>query len=258
MGDDQPVFAEERMPIDQQLASNLNDFLSRRPSAAELVSKKIIPRSVLDRGEASWQQPERETSRAGIKSKRARASRKRADSFPLRYSLSGAGDQPLDPVSKLDQSMAPRKKQDKKAAAPSGAVTNQGPTGRTATGPAAFNLSKLKAKFLPKGRGVGLGTISEIDRRNDDLERLQGHTQRMALLQAGYKKEREKEIAKKHNRGKKKAAPGPPDHVKFLHTKFRQVFQPFGKNKEKYGERNQTKTVSNRSNHKDVGQQSQA
>jgi len=68
--------------------------------------------------------------------------------------------------------------------------------------------------------------------------------QRMNQLQSSYVKGRERELNQKHNAGKKRFTPDTPDKVRYLHSKFRQVFQPFGKNREKYADRNQTKTQS--------------
>ena len=39
----------------QERSEQLDNFLLRRPSAAEVVEKGIIPRSVIDEGKASWQ-----------------------------------------------------------------------------------------------------------------------------------------------------------------------------------------------------------
>jgi hypothetical protein len=53
---------EQRQVVTGRAAANkqerneqLNKFLLRRPSAAEVVDKGIIPRSVIDEGKASWQ-----------------------------------------------------------------------------------------------------------------------------------------------------------------------------------------------------------
>jgi len=141
----------------------------------------------------------------------------------------------------------PRQGKRQGGATPSGAKTNESPTGRTAVGPQAFNLGKLRAKLLPKvGRAhnSSLNTISEAGRSVNALDRLQVHTQRMNQLQSSYVKGRERELNQKHNAGKKRFTPDTPDKVRYLHSKFRQVFQPFGKNREKYADRNQTKTQS--------------
>merc|ERR1711968_112687 len=55
----------------------------------------------------------------------------------------------------------------------------------------------------------------------------------------------------KHSANRKRTKPDTPPQVKFLHSKFRQVFQPFSKNKEKYSHRNATKSTA----HKHVSKQ---
>merc|ERR1711933_526891 len=49
---------EERREATRELirkTEKLEIFLQQRPSAAELIEKNIIPRSVIDAGEATWQ-----------------------------------------------------------------------------------------------------------------------------------------------------------------------------------------------------------
>merc|ERR1712048_646304 len=57
----------------------------------------------------------------------------------------------------------------------------------------------------------------------------------------------ESEIEHKHRTNKNKFSPDTPPQVKYLHSKFRQVFQPFQKNSDKYSETHQLKT-GNRAN----------
>merc|ERR1712193_186782 len=227
------VEEEERREATRELirkAEKLEIFLQQRPSAAELIEKNIIPRSVIDAGEATWQVPDRKTSHSGAVAKRTRASNKRRD-----------------PVSILEEAMAPKKKEGRGGKAPAGTETNSGPTGRIAVGP--FNIEKLKAKLLRKGprtQHSKMVTINEGEKNvNNDLERLQVHQQKMAEVKRSYLKDRKQEIKQKHSTSKKRFTPDTPGHVKFLHTKFRQVFQPFQSNPDKYADRNQTKTRSN-------------
>ena len=52
------VEEEERREATRELirkTEKLEIFLQQRPSAAELIEKNIIPRSVIDAGEATWQ-----------------------------------------------------------------------------------------------------------------------------------------------------------------------------------------------------------
>ena len=197
---------------------------------------------------------------------RKRASFKRSESFQLRSSLHELKNNAnaSDPVQKVAEAMAPRKQEAKgttgSTARGRGAKTNQGPTGRTAVGPLpAFNLEKLKAKLLPKragrAQGSSLATINETDRRNLELEKIQNHEQKMQQLRNTYIKDRERELDSKHNKNKgKRFTPEPPQHVKFLHSKFRQVFQPFQKNSDTYETKHQLKTHKvHKSNTKDVG-----
>merc|ERR1712118_183936 len=214
------VEEEERREATRELirkTEKLEIFLQQRPSAAELIEKNIIPRSVIDAGEATWQGPDRKTSH-----------------------------NPRDPVSILEEAMAPKKKEGR-GKAPAGTETNSGPTGRIAVGP--FNIEKLKAKLLRKGprtQHSKMVTINEGEKNvNNDLERLQVHQQKMAEVKRSYLKDRKQEIKQKHSTSKKRFTPDTPGHVKFLHTKFRQVFQPFQSNPDKYADRNQTKTRSN-------------
>merc|ERR1712003_419300 len=208
----------------------LEIFLQQRPSAAELIEKNIIPRSVIDAGEATWQVPDRKTSHSGAVAKRTRASKKRRETYSLR--LSKTYHKPRDPLSILEEAMAPKKKEGRGGKAPAGTETNSGPTGRIAVGP--FNIERLKAKLLRKGprtQHSKMVTINEGEKNvNNNLERLQVHQQK---------------IKQKHSTSKKRFTPDTPGHVKFLHTKFRQVFQPFQSNPDKYADRNQTKTRSN-------------
>merc|ERR1711985_186944 len=227
------VEEEERREATRELirkTEKLEIFLQQRPSAAELIEKNIIPRSVIDAGEATWQVPDRKTSHSGAVAKRTRASKKRRD-----------------PVSILEEAMAPKKKEGRGGKAPAGTETNSGPTGRIAVGP--FNIEKLKAKLLRKGprtQHSKMVTINEGEKNvNNDLERLQVHQQKMAEVKRSYLKDRKQEIKQKHSTSKKRFTPDTPGHVKFLHTKFRQVFQPFQSNPDKYADRNQTKTRSN-------------
>merc|ERR1711977_257721 len=227
------VEEEERREATRELirkTEKLEIFLQQRPSAAELIEKNIIPRSVIDAGEATWQVPDRKTSHSGAVAKRTRASKKRRETYSLR--LSKTYHKPRDPVSILEEAMAPKKKEGRGGKAPAGTETNSGPTGRIAVGP--FNIEKLKAKLLRKGprtQHSKMVTINEGEKNvNNDLERLQVHQQKMK---------------QKHSTSKKRFTPDTPGHVKFLHTKFRQVFQPFQSNPDKYADRNQTKTRSN-------------
>merc|ERR1711977_552879 len=194
------VEEEERREATRELirkTEKLEILLQQRPSAAELIEKNIIPRSVIDAGEATWQVPDRKTSHSGAVAKRTRASKKRRETYSLR--LSKTYHKPRDPVSILEEAMAPKKKEGRGGKAPAGTETNSGPTGRIAVGP--FNIENLK--------------------------------------------DRKQEIKQKHSTSKKRFTPDTPGHVKFLHTKFRQVFQPFQSNPDKYADRNQTKTRSN-------------
>merc|ERR1712072_928381 len=102
----QQVEEEETQEATRELirkTEKLEIFLQQRPSAAELVKKKIIPRSVIDAGEATWQVPDRKTSHSGTVAKRTRASKS------LR--LSKTYHKPRDPVSILEEAMAPKKKE---------------------------------------------------------------------------------------------------------------------------------------------------
>jgi len=242
------VEEEERREATRELirkTEKLEIFLQQRPSAAELIEKNIIPRSVIDAGEATWQVPDRKTSHSGAVAKRTRASKKRRETYSLR--LSKTYHKPRDPVSILEEAMAPKKKEGRGGKAPAGTETNSGPTGRIAVGP--FNIEKLKAKLLRKGprtQHSKMVTINEGEKNvNNDLERLQVHQQKMAEVKRSYLKDRKQEIKQKHSTSKKRFTPDTPGHVKFLHTKFRQVFQPFQSNPDKYADRNQTKTRSN-------------
>merc|ERR1711959_292109 len=54
----QVVDEEERREATRELirqTEKLEIFLQQRPSAAELIEKNIMPRSVIDAGEATWQ-----------------------------------------------------------------------------------------------------------------------------------------------------------------------------------------------------------
>merc|ERR1711959_375110 len=243
----QVVDEEERREATRELirkTEKLEIFLQQRPSAAELIEKNIIPRSVIDAGEATWQVPDRKTSHSGAVAKRTRASKKRRETYSLR--LSKTYHKPRDPVSIL--------KEGRGGKAPAGTETNSGPTGRIAVGP--FNIEKLKAKLLRKGprtQHSKMVTINEGEKNvNNDLERLQVHQQKMAEVKRSYLKDRKQEIKQKHSTSKKRFTPDTPGHVKFLHTKFRQVFQPFQSNPDKYADRNQTKTRSNQKAPKNV------
>merc|ERR1712118_407781 len=73
------VEEEERREATRELirkTEKLEIFLQQRPSAAELIEKNIIPRSVIDAGEATWQVPDRKTSHSGAVAKRTRVSKK--------------------------------------------------------------------------------------------------------------------------------------------------------------------------------------
>jgi len=233
----------------QERNEQLNKFLLRRPSAAEVVDKGIIPRSVIDEGKASWQVPDRKPSSSGVIAKRSRASKKRKETYVGRFS-SQRIHKVRDPVSIVDEAMAPRKQENSTKQA-SKAKTIDGPTGRTAVGPSAFNLQKLREKLMPKRhthhQQSSLNTITEGKHKNNDLEALQVHNQKMMKLKARYIKERKNEIEHKHRTNKNKFQPDTPPQVKFLHSKFRQVFQPFQKNSDKYSETHQLKT-GNRAN----------
>mmetsp|Transcript_881 Transcript_881/g.1952 ORF Transcript_881/g.1952 Transcript_881/m.1952 type:complete len:300 (-) Transcript_881:122-1021(-) len=237
-------------------ATQLDTFLQRRPSAADLVEKGIIPRSVIDAGQATWQVPDRKCSSSGVVAKRTRASHKRAQTVQLRQSLKLV-KKPRDPVSVLEERMAPQKKDNNKAPASSKGkggrgrpAVNESPAGRQAVGP--FNLEKLKARFLPNSGGRALRTIPESEGRavpprgpfntSNELVAINNHQQKMKQLKKSYIAQRSQELNQKHNARKKRFTPDTPQHVKFLHSKFRQVFQPFQKNTDKYAERNQTKT----------------
>merc|ERR1739848_192569 len=94
---------EERREATRELirkTEKLEIFLQQRPSAAELIEKNIIPRSVIDAGEATWQVPDRKTSHSGAVAKRTRASKKRRETYSLR--LSKTYHKPRDPVSILE------------------------------------------------------------------------------------------------------------------------------------------------------------
>merc|ERR1739848_562174 len=94
---------EERREATRELirkTEKLEIFLQQRPSAAELIEKNIIPRSVIDAGEATWQVPDRKTSHSGAVAKRSRASKKRRETYSLR--LSKTYHKPRDPVSILE------------------------------------------------------------------------------------------------------------------------------------------------------------
>merc|ERR1711897_116969 len=106
------VEEEERREATRELirkTEKLEIFLQQRPSAAELIEKNIIPRSVIDAGEATWQGPDRKTSHSGAVAKRTRASKKRRETYSLR--LSKTYHKPRDPVSILEEAMAPKKKE---------------------------------------------------------------------------------------------------------------------------------------------------
>merc|ERR1711977_718958 len=136
------VEEEERREATRELirrTEKLEIFLQQRPSAAELIEKNIIPRSVIDAGEATWQVkkalvteavfvflfpkrfslsssilfraqvPDRKTSHSGAVAKRTRASKKRRETYSLR--LSKTYHKPRDPVSILEEAMAPKKKE---------------------------------------------------------------------------------------------------------------------------------------------------
>ena len=94
----------------------------------------------------------------------------------------------------------------------------------------AFNLSKLKAKLVglraarQQHASVATTTVT------DDLGGLgaQAQAQKMQIKSSDHKKE----VDQKHAANRKRTKPDTPPQVKFLHSKFRQVFQPFSKNKE--------------------------
>merc|ERR1711977_368560 len=92
----------------QERSEQLDNFLLRRPSAAEVVDKGTIPRSVIDEGKASWQVPDRKPSSSGVIAKRSRASKKRKEMYVGRFS-SQRIHKVRDPVSIVDEAMAPRK-----------------------------------------------------------------------------------------------------------------------------------------------------
>merc|ERR1711937_1084992 len=241
---------EKKEKEKENLREELNAFLARRPSAAEVVSKGVIPRSVIDEGQASWQVPDRKPSSSGVVAKRSRASKKRKETYAGR--LSQRIQKARDPVSIVAENMAPRKQEQKNTKQASKAKTIDGPTGRTAVGPSAFNLQKLREKLVPKRhthatKQSSLNTITETNKKNNDLEALQVHAQKMKQLKARYVKERKNEIGHKHRTNKNKFSPDTPPQVKYLHSKFRQVFQPFQKNSDKYSETHQLKT-GNRAN----------
>ena len=172
---------------------------------------------------------------------RKRAAGERKKSFGYRQSLRDvAKGIPQDPVSKVDTAMAPEPPR-KESLSPSdsgpgtrGTATNQGPTGRTAVGPSPFNLSKLKSK---------LNTIDEVERKNKHLEAMQNHRLTMDRIREGYLKDHKREVNQKHN-ANRKTKPDTPTKVKVL-------CQPFSKNREKYSQRNGTKTTA----HKHVSKQ---
>merc|ERR1711959_770284 len=146
------VEEEERREATRELirkTEKLEIFLQQRPSAAELIEKNIIPRSVIDAGEATWQVkkalvteavfvflflsfslffltnflfraqvPDRKTSHSGAVAKRTRASKKRRETYSLR--LSKTYHKPRDPVSILEEAMAPKKKEGRGGKAPAG------------------------------------------------------------------------------------------------------------------------------------------
>jgi len=112
----------------------------------------------------------------------------------------------------------------------------------------AFNLSKLKAKLVGL-RAARQQHASVATTVTDDLGGLgaQAQAQKMQLKSSDHKRE----VDQKHAANRKRTKPDTPPQVKFLHSKFRQVFQPFSKNKEKYSHRNATKTTA----HKHVSKQ---
>merc|ERR1712078_853257 len=196
----QEVEEEERREATRELirkTEKLEIFLQQRPSAAELIEKNIVPRSVIDAGEATWQVPDRKTSHSGAVAKRTRASKKRRETYSLR--LTKTYPKPRDPVSILEEAMAPKKKEGRGGKVPAGTETNSGPTGRIAVGP--FNIEKLKAKLLRKGprtQHSKMVTINEGEKNvNNDLERLQVHQQKMAEVKRSYLKDRKQEIKQK-------------------------------------------------------------
>merc|ERR1712157_662269 len=102
---------KEKEKEKESLREELNAFLARRPSAAEVVSKGVIPRSVIDEGQASWQVPDRKPSSSGVVAKRSRASKKRKETYAGR--LSQRIQKARDPVSIVAENMAPRKQEQK-------------------------------------------------------------------------------------------------------------------------------------------------
>merc|ERR1712176_1287378 len=175
---------KEKEKEKESLREELNAFLARRPSAAEVVSKGVIPRSVIDEGQASWQVPDRKPSSSGVVAKRSRASKKRKETYAGR--LSQRIQKARDPVSIVAENMAPRKQEQKNTKQASKAKTIDGPTGRTAVGPSAFNLQKLREKLVPKRhthatKQSSLNTITETNKKNNDLEALQIQTSLPAL-----------------------------------------------------------------------------
>merc|ERR1712118_85838 len=120
------VEEEERREATRELirkTEKLEIFLQQRPSAAELIEKNTIPRSVIDAGEATWQVPDRKTSHSGAVAKRTRASKKRRETYSLR--LSKTYYKPRDPVSILEEAMAPKKKEGRGGKAPAGTGTRR-------------------------------------------------------------------------------------------------------------------------------------
>merc|ERR1712057_63940 len=113
----------------------------------------------------------------------------------------------------------------------------------------AFNLSKLKAKLVglraarQQHASVATTTVT------DDLGGLgaQAQAQKMQIKSSDHKRE----VDQKHSANRKRTKQDTPPQVKFLLSKFKQVFQPFSKNKEKYSHRNGTKTTA----HKHVSKQ---
>merc|ERR1712072_1580225 len=83
--------------------------------------------SVIDEGKASWQVPDRKPSSSGVIAKRSRASKKRAETYVGRFS-SQRIHKVRDPVSIVDEAMAPRKQESSTKQA-SKAKTIDGPTG---------------------------------------------------------------------------------------------------------------------------------
>ena len=115
----------------------------------------------------------------------------------------------------------------------------------------AFNLSKLKAKLVglraARQQHASVATTTVTDDLGGLGAQAQAQAQKMQIKSSDHKRE----VDQKHSANRKRTKPDTPPQVKFLHSKFRQVFQPFSKNKEKYSHRNATKTTA----HKHVSKQ---